>query len=440
MIRRIFVTTEYIKGLAPDILVELPLRAFRKGLGAFPAFEDRNYRTYFAGQVVSLVGSWLQVVAQGWLVYELTRSAFWVGVVSALSSLPVLFLALISGVIVDRFNTKRILYITQFLPMIFAALLGGLTLSKSVTLLHISLLAFLLGVVNALDTPARQTFVAQMVQRRHLASAIALNAAAFNSSRILGPSAAGILIALVGTGGTFLINAASFIAVIVSLTRIRISPAPAQEHPHPIEALKEGLRYTFSRRDLRLIISVVPMVAIFGWAYAAILPVIASEVFGQGAAGLGYLHTAVGLGALASTLLISVFIHRLGPRPFVIGGNALLAVSLLIFSFISTFTLALVMMFLTGLALIAQMSVMQSAVQHSIRDSIRGRVMGIYVMMFRGTMPFGAFFIGWLGNLAGAQQAVRLMALPLIATAALLILKRRLIPRRLRLSESEEAD
>jgi predicted MFS family arabinose efflux permease len=210
-----------------------------------------------------------------------------------------------------------------------------------------------------------------------------------------------------------------------------VNAAPPREHPHPIAAIKEGLLYTFSRPDLRLIMAVVPLISIFGWAYAAILPVIASEMFGQDAAGLGYLHTAVGFGALAAILLVSVFIHRLGPRPFIIGGNLLLAVSLLVFSFISVFALGLGMVFVIGLALITQLSVMQTTVQHAIQDSIRGRVMGIYVMMFRGTMPFGAFLIGYLADLLNPQWAVRLMALPLIATTAVLVLNRRIIPRRL---------
>lgn len=431
MINKIKNLNGYLADAAPEALAAFPRRFLRLGLGAFPAFEDRNYRRYFTGQFISLVGSWLQIVAQGWLVFELTHSAFWVGFVAALSSLPILFFGLIAGVMVDRFSTKSILYLTQILPMIFAALLGVLTLSGTITLWQIVTLAFLFGVVNSLEAPARQTFVANMVGRQHLASAIALNAAAFNSSRVLGPSAAGILIALIGTGGTFLINAASFLAVIGSLTQIRVNAAPPRERPQPIAAVKEGLLYTFSHRDIRLIMAIVPFASIFGWAYAAILPVIASEVFGQNAAGLGYLHTAVGLGALGATLLVSLFISRIGPRPFILGGNALIALSLFAFSFVRSFEVGLGLMFLTGLALISQFSVMNSVVQHSIRDSIRGRAMSIYVTLFRGTMPFGAFMIGYLGDYVGPQWAVRLMALPLFATLAVLIAKRRLIPRRL---------
>lgn len=437
MINKIKNLNSYLAQTAPELFVAVPFRWFRRGLGAFPAFEDPNYRFYFTGQFVSLVGSWLQVVAQGWLVFELTRSAFWVGFVTALSSLPVLFFGLIGGVIVDRFNTKKILYITQFLPMLFASILGVLTLSGTVSLFFISVLAFLLGVVNALDVPARQTFTAKMMERRRLASAIVLNAAAFNGSRIIGPSFAGLSIALIGVGGTFLVNAASFLAVIASLAMIRADTRPPDAHPHPVTALKEGIRYTFSRRDLRLIMMTVALVSIFGWSYAAILPVIAGNVFHRGAGGLGHLYTAGGLGGLCSVLLVSFFLGRLGPRPFMIGGNILVAVALISFSFVERFDLGLILMFLTGLGLLAQMSVMQTTVQHSISDEVRGRVMSIYVTMFRGTAPFGAFLIGYLGEYAGPQWAIRLMALPILATAAVLVAKHGLIPRRLENEKSE---
>ena len=429
MIHKIKNLNRYLVTTAPELFATVPLRWFKRGLGAFPAFKERNYRIYFAGQFLSLIGSWLQVVAQGWLVFELTHSAFWVGFVTALSSLPVLFFGLIGGVVVDRFDTKKILYITQVLPMVFAAILGFLTLTGNISLLHISVLAFLLGVVNALDVPARQTFTAKMIERRSLASAIVLNSAAFNGSRIIGPSFAGLSIALIGIGGTFVVNAASFLAVIGSLVLIRADTAPPETHPHPVAALKEGIRYTLSRRGLRLIMVTVALTSIFGWSYAAILPVIAGAVFHRGAEGLGQLYTAVGVGALCSTLLVSLFLHRLGPRPFMLGGSVLVTLALAAFSFVGRFDAGLGLMFLTGLGLMAQMSVMQTTVQHSINDAVRGRVMSIYVTMFRGMAPFGAFLIGYLGDAASPQWAIRLMALPLGITAAVLIWKRDVLPR-----------
>lgn len=430
MIRRIKNLNNYLFLTAPETFIAIPRRLLSRGLSAFPAFQDRNYRIYFFGQFVSLAGSWLQTVAQGWLVFELTHSAFWVGFVTAMSSLPVLFFGVFAGVIVDRFNTKILLYISQILPMLLAVALGILSLAGMATIFNISVLALLLGIVNALDVPARQTFTAEMMDRKRLGSAIVLNAAAFNGSRIIGPSLAGISIALVGVGGTFLINAVSFVAVIISLALIRVDARPPDTHPHPLAALKEGIRYTFSRADLRLIMFTVACVSVFGWSYIAILPVIAGDVFHQDATGLGQMHTAIGFGAVTTTVLVSFFLSRWGPARFIIGGNVAITAILMAFSFTTDFRIGLALMFLAGLSLLAQMSVMNSTVQHSIDGALRGRVMSIYVTMFRGMAPIGAFLIGWLGDAIGPQRAVRLMALPLAGVAILLIRRRRLIPRK----------
>lgn len=429
VIKKIKNLNNYLFTTAPETFAAIPRRFLRRGVAAFPAFADRNYRIYFTGQFISLAGSWLQQVAQGWLVFELTHSAFWVGFVMALSSLPVLFFGVFAGVVVDRFNTKGLLYITQVAPLILAAMLGVLTLAGMATIFNISVIAFLFGLVNALDVPSRQTFTAKMMDRSRLASAIALNAAAFNGSRIIGPSFAGISIALVGVGGTFLINAASFVAVIISLWLIRVDAQPPDTHSHPVTALKEGLRYTFSRADLRLIMFTVACVSIFGWSYIAILPVIAGDIFRQDATGLGHMYTAIGFGAVTATVLVSLYLPRWGPVRFIVGGNAAIIAVLLAFSFVTHFSLALALMFLAGLALLAQMSVMNTTVQHSIDGNFRGRVMSIYVTMFRGMSPIGALLIGWLGDAVGPMWAVRLMALPLIATSVLLFRKRGLLPR-----------
>ncbi|MEK7099342.1 MAG: MFS transporter [Patescibacteria group bacterium] len=430
MIRKIKDLNNYLFITAPETFAAVPRRMLSRGLSTFPAFQDRNYRLYFAGQFISLAGSWLQQVAQGWLVFELTHSAFWVGFVTATSSLPVLFFGVFAGVIVDRFNTKTLLYISQVLPMLFSAVLGVLTLSGMATITNLSVLALLMGFVNALDVPSRQTFTAKMMDRSRLASAIVLNAAAFNGSRIIGPSFAGISIALVGVGGTFLINATSFIAVLVSLWLIRVDARPPDTHAHPVTALKEGIRYTFSRPDLRLIMFTVACVSIFGWSYIAILPVIAGDIFHQDATGLGHMYTAIGFGAVTTTVLISLYLSRWGPARFIIGGNIAITAILVIFSFVTDFSLGLTLMFLAGLSLLAQMSVMNSTVQHSIDGALRGRVMSIYVTMFRGMSPIGALLIGILADFTTPQWAIRLMAIPLAATTVLLLTKRHLLPKR----------
>lgn len=413
-----------------DFLVEESLAWIKKIFSAFPAFRDPNYRLYFAGQLVSLIGTWLQMVAQGWLVLEITHSAFWVGAVSALGSLPILVFVLFGGVIVDRFSPKRILYLTNILPMMLAFTLGFLTLFEAITLFEIAILAFLLGLVNALDIPARHTFVAHMMGKRYLASAIALNAATFNGARIIGPSFAGILIALIGIGGTFIVNAVSFLAVIASLLGIYIKAYRREEHHtlHPLLAIKEGLWYAFSRHDLRLLMIATALISIFGWSPLAILPVVIQEVFHEGVRELGYLHSATGVGAVLAAVLVSLASQRMVPKRFIIGGNILLGISLLVFSFAFTIQLGLLLMFFVGFALISQTSVINSTIQHITQDRLRGRVMSIYVLMFRGMSPVGAFTIGYLAQHVGSQSAIRMGALVVLLTSAFLYLNRKHIP------------
>lgn len=399
---------------------------------AFPAFfEERNYRLYFTGQFISLVGSWLQTVAQGWLVFELTRSAFWVGMVAALNSLPILAFVVLGGVIVDRFSRKKILYLTQIAPLLLAAALGALTFSGAATLFNVGVLAFLLGVVQALDMPARQAFVPEMVAKRHLASAIALNSVIFNGSRVIGPSAAGALINWIGLGGTFFVNAASFLAVMASLAFIRVTPRAHETHLHPIAALGEGFRYAFGRPSLRLFMALAAVGSMFGWSYVSILPVVAANVFGGGAALLGHFYTAAGLGALLGAALISLYVKRLGPRPFIIVGSIVLGVSLFTFSFVANIALGFVLLFFAGLGLLGQFSVINSAIQHSIDDRMRGRVMSIYGLFWRGTAPLGSFLMGTLGEAFGPGWAIRIGAILLLACAACVVFLRRRIPETL---------
>ncbi|MDZ4296240.1 MAG: MFS transporter [Patescibacteria group bacterium] len=421
----------HVAGESQELALEWSIgRWMRLLAAAFPAFEDRNYRLYFGGQVVSLIGTWLQTVAQGWLVLQLTDSAFWVGAVSALSSLPILFFALFGGVIVDRFSRKRILYLTQLIPMLLAAILGVLTLLDIVTLAQICALAFLLGLVNAIDIPARHAFVADLMDRRRLASAIALNSVTFNVSRVVGPSIAGTLITFIGVGGTFLVNAVSFIAVVAALMLITARTRAPAEHPAALKAIADGLAYTFSRRILRVFMIVAGVVAVFGWSYVSILPVVAERVFGGDVASLGYLHTAAGLGALSAAILISVFIRRTGPGIFILGGNLVLGASLFLFSLTTSLELGLVWMFFTGLALIAEFSVINSTIQHLIDDAVRGRVMSIYVLMWRGTAPIGGFLMGYLAEELGAQLSIRLGAGVVFAAALFIALNYRHIPGR----------
>ena len=236
----------YIASESPEISVGDSAGWTAKIKSAFPAFRDRNFRLYFYGQLISMIGTWLQNVAQGWLVLELTHSAFWVGATAAVGSAPVLLFGLWGGVIVDRIDRRKILLCTQIISMILALILGVLVLLHVANLWEILVLTFLLGSVNAIDLPARSAFIVELVEeKRFLTSAIALNAATFNASRIVGPAFAGLLIAAIGTGGTFILNGVSFIAAIISLILIRFDAPAAQHHLHPFAAIREGIYYSF---------------------------------------------------------------------------------------------------------------------------------------------------------------------------------------------------
>src|SRR6185437_7149335 len=265
---------EYILNESPEISVGERGGWISGILTAFPALQNKNYRLYFGGQLISLIGTWLQIVAQGWLVLQLTNSAFLIGLITALSTLPTLFLTLFGGVIVDQFPKKIILLFTQSAAMVLAFILGVLTVLNVITVWEIGLIAFLLGSVNAIDSPARQAFVSEMVDKEQLPSAIALNSGIFNAARVIGPSVAGLLIALIGTGGAFIVNGISYIAVIIALVIMRTSSNPVRKKINAIKAIREGLKYSFSHPIIRTLILFTGVSSIFGWSYTTVMPVI----------------------------------------------------------------------------------------------------------------------------------------------------------------------
>ncbi len=377
---------------------------------AFPAFHSKNFNWYFWGQLVSLIGTWLQTVAQGWLVLQLTNSAFLIGLVTALSTLPSLLFSLFGGVIVDRLSKKNILLFTQWSSMILAFILGILTVMKLITVWEIAVLAFLLGIINALDIPARQAFIVELVDKEGIASAIALNAGAFNAARVVGPAVAGFLIAIIGTGGAFILNAVSYIAAIISLIYITSKFTPAKEHPHPLKAINDGLKYSFSHPIIRTLLIFTGIVSIFGWSYTTIMPIIAQNTFHLGAAGLGYMYAASGLGALIATILVSALSKKVKPLVFIVGGNTLFAISLILFSLTNSIIIALPLLFLSGVGLLAEFATINTTIQHMISDNMRGRVMSIYSLMFLGLFPVGNFEIGYVAEKFGSSFAMILGA------------------------------
>lgn len=423
---------QYLISESPEIAVgenTVWVRHFK----AFPALQNRNYRIYFFGQFFSLIGNWLQIVAQGWLVLQLTSSPFLIGLVAALATVPSLLFSLFGGVVVDRFSKKKILYFTQSSNMVLALVLGMITNAGLATVPLIGTIAFLMGTVNAVDAPARQSLVPELVQKAHLPSAIALNSGIFNAARVIGPGLAGLLIAWVGIGGAFITNGLSYIAILVALWFVRIREQPVARTLRPLAAIREGISYSFSHPVIRVLLLFVGGLSIFGWSYTTIMPVIARETYGLDAKGLGYLYSATGLGALLATYLVGSMGGKVSPLIFIVGGNTVFAISLLLFSFTHQFTLALVLLFLIGLGLLSQSSMSNTLVQGLVKQEFRGRVMSIYILMFLGMSPIGNFEIGYLTEHLGVEGAFRINAGIIFLTGLFIFIKRKRIIARYRL-------
>ena len=392
-------------------------------LSAFPAFQSRNFRLYFPGQVISMIGTWIQMVAQGWLVLEITGSAFDVGVVAAASTLPTLFLSLFGGVIVDRYPKRTILLWTQSAAMILAFILGVFAVTGTVTIWIIIVLSFLLGCVNALNVPALQAFLSEIVEREDLASAIAMNSAIYNVSRVIGPAIAGFLISAAGTGIAFLVNGVSFFAVILSLVSMKdLSAKGGEKNPvHPLQAIKEGLKYSWDHPLIRTIVLFIAVIAIFAWSYVTMLPVIAKQTFGMDASGLGYLYGVSGLGSVIGTVVVSIYSKKIDRLYFIAGGNILFALALIGFTFSTFLPVALFFLFLAGFGLVAAVSTMSATIQSTVDDRFRGRVMSLYMMVFMGFMPIGNVEIGYLSEHFGTGLAIRTGCIVTILASFVLI-------------------
>lgn len=403
-------TEGYIYNESPEISIGEQRDWTKNIFKIFPAFRSKNYQLYFSGQLVSLIGTWLQTVAQGWLVLKLTNSAFLIGLVAAVVALPTLLFSLFGGVIVDRFSKRKILIFTQISSMILAFILGFLAIINIITIWEIIVLAFLLGVVTAIDAPARQTFAVEMVGKEDLPSAISLNSGIFNGARVIGPSIAGFLIELVGVGGTFIINGLSYIALIIALVFMRIKVVTHETHPNPLLAIKEGLTYSMRHPIIRTLLIFTGVTSVFGWSYATMLPYIAEHTFHMGAAGLGYLFAASGIGALFATIVVSAFSKKVNALVFILGGNVLFSLGAVLFSMTSNITLAYVFLFLLGFGLLSQFSMMNTTIQSLVEDKYRGRVMSLYTLMFLGLTPVGNLQIGFLSEHFGTTFAIQVGA------------------------------
>jgi MFS family permease len=405
-----------------------PMRRWVRLPRTFAALRHRNYRLFFGGQMVSVTGSWMQNMAMSWLIYQLTNSALLLGAIGSLGTLPMLVLGVPGGVMADRVEKRRILLATQSAAMVLAFVVAALTFGHLIRPWHIAALSLLSGTVFACDMPARQAFVVEMVEdRRHLMNAIALNSSIFNGARIIGPAIAGVLVASVGPAWCFLINGVSFTAVLVGLLLMRFPPRPRppQETSVLADALS-GLRYLRANSTVMGLAGLLAVFSVFGWSYAVLMPVFARSVLHVGPRGLGYLMTATGVGALAGALTVASLSGR-PSRSVLFGGALLLSAALLGFSASRAFALSLGLAALAGFGGVAFMSTANTTFQMSVPDEVRGRMMGVWALVFAGSAPLGSFQMGIVAQYFGAPTAVAIGAAisAVAALGALVLLARR---------------
>jgi MFS family permease len=373
----------------------------------FSSLKVRNFRLYWLGMFVSLVGTWIQVVAQSWLVFQLTHSAFLLGLVGFLTAIPVFLLSLFGGVAADRMNKRTILLCTQNAFMILAFILAVLTQLKLITPSHIMLIALANGVVMAFDAPTRQAVVADLVGKEHLLNAIALNSAAFNSARMLGPALAGILIAGIGMSGCFYINGISFLAVIIALFLIKFNGAPKRDtHTFMMKDIFEGLRLIRKERPMLILISMVGITSLFGISYVMLMPIFANDILKVGVKGLGLLMSATGIGALIAALTLACLGDFKYKGKFLIFSSLVFSVSLLLFSLSRAFLFSCVALIIIGWASVTAVSLVNTLLQTLAPDQFRGRLMSVFMLTFAGFMPFGNLLAGSLTHIWGVSLTV----------------------------------
>ena len=389
------------------------------GTGAFAlltAFDHRNYRLFFTGQLISVIGTWMTRVAQGWLVYQMTSSPLLLGVVSFAGQVPIFFFSMFGGLIADRFERRRMLMITQVLAMAQSAILAVLTMTGLIQVWHIVVLALVQGFINAFDVPIRQAMTVEMVGKADLRNAISLNSMMFNLARITGPAVGGILIAVVGVGWCFGIDALSYVAVLASLWMMRFAPLPARAYGRPLSAIRAGFTYAWRIREIRISLLLIALCACFGASYLSLLPAFARDVLHEGAEGLGALYSAVGLGALLGAYALArVPARHLFSAPAVAAlGFGLM---LILFSWSHWLLVSMALLVPASFCLMLLGGATNSIIQLLSREDMRGRVVSFYAMGFLGMMPWGALLLGMLAQRLGSHWAVSIGGVVCIVAA-----------------------
>ena len=377
-----------------------------------PALQSKNYRLFFGGQGVSLIGTWMQRIAMGWLVYRLTNSAFLLGLVGFTSQIPLFLLTPFAGVLADRMNRRRILVLTQTLAMIQAFVLTVLVLTGTAAVWHIICLSVFLGIVDAFDMPIRQSFMVEIVQRKDLGSAIALNSSIVNCAQLLGPSIAGIVIASMGEGMCFLLNGVSYLFVIGSLIAMKITRME-MERPdiHVLKEIKEGFSYAFGFAPIKLILLLLALTSLVGVPYRVMMPVFARDILQGGPHTLGFLMGGAGVGALAGSIYLASRKGVPGLEKWIAFAACLFGIGLVGFSHSHVFWLSLILVLLTGFGMMVQMASSNTVLQTVVEEDKRGRVMSLYSMAIRGMAPFGSLLVGGAASKIGAPNTLMISGL-----------------------------
>ena len=371
------------------------------------SLRHRNYSLFFSGQAVSLIGTWMQMVALSWLVYEMTGSEWLLGVVGFAARIPIFFLSPLAGTFIDRIEGRRLILGTQTAAMVLACLMAGLALSGAITVWEIIVLSVLLGVVNAIDIPARQTFVVRMVGKADLSNAIALNSSLVNIARTVGPAIGGWIVAALGEGWCFAINGASFLAVIVALLMMRIEDIAAPRAPvKTLGHMAEGMRYMRRTPRIRSVLLLLGVVSVTGVPFMVLLPVFAGRVGAGGAEVLGTMMAAAGIGSLLAAAPLAVVrdVARVDIWP--IWAALGFGVTLIVFALPAPYWLSLAILVPVGFFMMLQSAASNTVLQHLVADDMRGRVMAVYAMMFMGMIPFGSLLAGAVAERIGAAWTV----------------------------------
>jgi MFS family permease len=390
----------------------------------FRALQHRNFQLFIGGQLVSLIGTWMQTTAQLWLVYKLTNSAALLGLFGFANGIPILLLASVGGYVGDRYNRLYGVIATQTVSMILAFVLAVLQLNHMLSEWGIIVIAFLVGVVNAFDVPIRQSLFVQMVGKEDLPNAIALNSSIFNGARVVGPAIAGFAITWIGAGWCFFLNGVSFLAVIAALLAMRVShtkPQPSKESPWL--NFIQGFRFAMADVPIRSVLILLSVLSLFGLQYSVFLPIFADGILHGGAKGMGFLMSSAGVGAVIGALYFAGRTSYTGLARWIAGTSMVCAIGLIVFSQSHFFVLSTLVIFFVGFAATVQMAATNTIVQNRVPDELRGRVMAVYATMFMGVQPVGSLIAGGIAKHIGAPDTLTIFGL-LVLTASLVFLFR----------------